>query len=255
VAHLVRRGGVIVALGESARADWLARGARRAVAIRHGSDPPPPGLAPPSRGEAVVFAGYIGPSKGVDVLLAAWRELRCEVELPLVLAGGADPPHDVWLDALLAEHAHGPNPPRWLGPVPGESDFEEVVARAAVVVLPYRRSSPASGVLVRAMRCGRAIVVTPVPAVDGVVRDGENGLVVPAEDPAALAAAVRRLLAEPETRDRLGTAAAATASERFSWAAHAAGLERAYAAAAESRRQRSGSSSAGQARSTSSPPA
>jgi glycosyltransferase involved in cell wall biosynthesis len=122
--------------------------------------------------------------------------------------------------------------------VAGEAAFRELIEGAAVVVLPYRRSSPASGILVRAMHAGRAIVATPVPAVEGVLHDEENALLVPREDAAALAAAIRRLLREPATRDRLGTSAAATAASRFTWSAHAAGLERAYDRAAEAATRR-----------------
>lgn len=233
VEWLLRRSAVVVVFGERAADDWRARGARDVLAIPHGGEPADRAPAPPSEGESILFAGYIGPGKGVDVLFGAWRELRDESPLPLVLAGAADPPNGVWLDQLLVSLGPGPGAPRRLGGVAGEAAFREIIERAAVVVLPYRRSSPASGILVRAMHAGRAIVATPVPAVEAVLRDEENALLVPREDAPALAAAIRRLLREPATRDRLGAAAAATAAARFTWGAHAAGLERAYDRAAE----------------------
>jgi glycosyltransferase involved in cell wall biosynthesis len=232
---LLARAGVLVVLGEKAAEERraAAAGPREIVVIRHGADPPAAGLAPPSRGESILFAGFIGPSKGVDVLVRAWAELRQDVSLPLVLAGPADPPNDVWLDSLTAPLVvdGAPNPPRVLGAVDGEADFAALIGSAAVVVLPYRHSSPASGILVRAMAAGRAIVATPTPAVSEVIRDGENGLVVPAGDPRALAEALRRLADDPALRDRLGAAAAATAAAEFRWEAQVDGLERAYARA------------------------
>ena len=52
------------------------------------------------------------------------------------------------------------------------------------------------------------MIATAVGGVPEVVRDGENGLLVPAGDPEALAAAIRRLLADDELRERLAAAAA-----------------------------------------------
>ena len=58
------------------------------------------------------------------------------------------------------------------------------------------------------------MIATSVGGVPEVVRDGENGLLVPPGDPAAFAAAIRRYFAEPELRARL-RAAAAPSVERF----------------------------------------
>lgn len=231
--RLLGQAGVLVVLGEAAARERRAQGVSRVLAIRHGSDPPGRELAPPSRGECVLFAGFVGPGKGVDVLLAAWRALRGDAGLPLVLAGAATPPNDAWLASQLTAGDSGPDAPRILGEIPDEREFQGLIERAAVVVLPYRRSSPASGILVRAMRAGRAIVATPVPAVEGLIEDGHSGLLVPPGDAGALAQAIRRLAGDPPLRDRLGAAAAATAARELTWQRHVAGLERAYAAAAE----------------------
>jgi len=58
------------------------------------------------------------------------------------------------------------------------------------------------------------VIATEVGGVPEVVRDGENGLLVPPGDPAALAAAIERFFAQPELRARLA-AAAAPSVERF----------------------------------------
>jgi glycosyltransferase involved in cell wall biosynthesis len=62
--------------------------------------------------------------------------------------------------------------------------------------------------VVEALAVGTPVLATAVGGVAEVVRDGENGLLVPAGDPAALAAALRRIVAEPGLRDRLAAAAA-----------------------------------------------
>ena len=58
--------------------------------------------------------------------------------------------------------------------------------------------------LLEAAAAGRAIVATDVPGCREIVRDGENGLLVPVRDARALAAAVAALAADPERRARMG---------------------------------------------------
>jgi glycosyltransferase involved in cell wall biosynthesis len=57
------------------------------------------------------------------------------------------------------------------------------------------------------MSYGRAVVASDVGGLRDLVRDGETGLVVPPRDPAALRAAIDRLLGDPALRARLGAAA------------------------------------------------
>jgi glycosyltransferase involved in cell wall biosynthesis len=233
---LLRRAGVVVVFGEAARSGWLAGGARRVEVIRHGGEPATDGAPPPSRGDSVLFAGFLNQGKGIDTLLKAWALIGEGTELPLVLAG--EPNDQAWFEETLSRFAGLVNPPRVLGPVPGEGAFQALIGRAAVVVLPYSYSSPASGVLVRAMSAGRAVIATPMPAMRDTVRDGENGLLVPVDDPPALAAAIVRLCGSPAERDRLGAAAAQTASGMFTWSSHVDGLEAIYREAGPAARRR-----------------
>jgi glycosyltransferase involved in cell wall biosynthesis len=147
------------------------------------------------------------------------------------VAGGPDSSEDTWVRRLSRGVSELPNAPRFLGMIAEERDFQRLFASAAVVVMPYRYSSPASGVLVRAMSAGRPVVATPVPAAREVVRDSENGLLVPIDDAGSLARALLHLCHHPEERDRLGAAAAETARLLFSWTTHVDGLEKAYDAA------------------------
>jgi glycosyltransferase involved in cell wall biosynthesis len=66
------------------------------------------------------------------------------------------------------------------------------------------------------MAAGVPVVATPVGGVPELVSDGETGLLVPPGDAQALAAGIRRLLAEPETARRLAANARAQVEERFS---------------------------------------
>jgi glycosyltransferase involved in cell wall biosynthesis len=228
VRMLIRRSGVLAVFGEEARRAWLAEGARHVEAIFPGSDPPTDERVPPSQGESVLFAGFLSPHKGLDTLLDAWSEVGGLTELPLLIAGAAEPAHERWAEELARRATALTNAPRFLGRVAEERAFQELFDRAAVVVLPYRFSSPVSGVLVRAMAAGRPVITTPVPAARASVLDGRNGMLVPAEDPDRLAEALLTLARSPDERDRLGAAARHTALERFSWNRYVEGLERAY---------------------------
>ena len=76
-------------------------------------------------------------------------------------------------------------------------------------------------VLLEAMAHGRPVVATPVGGTPELVTDGETGLLVPPRDPEALAAALRRVLDDPDLARRLGTAARARVAERFTAAEQA----------------------------------
>jgi glycosyltransferase involved in cell wall biosynthesis len=94
-------------------------------------------------------------------------------------------------------------------------DMADVLKSAQVVVLPsYREGLPK--VLLEAAACARAIVATDVPGCRDVVRDGDNGLLVPAKDGDALAAALARLLADADLRARLGARGRQIVAQEFS---------------------------------------
>ena len=77
-------------------------------------------------------------------------------------------------------------------------------ARCHLVCLPTYYGEGIPKVLIEAASCGCPIVATDAPGCREIVRDGENGLLVPARDAAALAAAIRRLLDDPGLRSRMG---------------------------------------------------
>jgi glycosyltransferase involved in cell wall biosynthesis len=97
-------------------------------------------------------------------------------------------------------------------------ELERLYARAAVVACPSRREG--FGVAcAEAMAHGRPVVASAVGGLLDLVMDGETGLLVPPRDPAALRAALERLLGDRELRLRLGAAGRERVRERFSWEA------------------------------------
>jgi glycosyltransferase involved in cell wall biosynthesis len=90
-------------------------------------------------------------------------------------------------------------------------------------------------VILEAMAAGRAVVATAVGGIPELVLEGRTGMLVPAGDPAALAAVVLTLLAEPERRLALGQAGQERARDSFGLEAHAAAVQDLYDEVLESR--------------------
>jgi 2-deoxystreptamine N-acetyl-D-glucosaminyltransferase/2-deoxystreptamine glucosyltransferase len=177
------------ALADEAR----ALGAAAVDVIPSGVDLPAT-IAPPADPPEVLYAGRLSPEKGIAELVEAAAGMR------LVVAG------DGPLRAQVPD-ALGFVPHHELGPL---------YARASVVACPSRREG--FGVAcAEAMAHERPVVASSVGGLLDLVVDGETGLLVPPGDVAALRAALVRLLADAELRQRLGAAGRARAAELLSW--------------------------------------
>jgi glycosyltransferase involved in cell wall biosynthesis len=95
------------------------------------------------------------------------------------------------------------------------TDTPEVLAALDVVVIPSH-SEARCRVLAEAMATGKPVVATRVGGIPEVLRHDVSGLLVPAHEPAALAAAVEKLLADAPLRERLAAAGLATAQSELS---------------------------------------
>lgn len=167
----------------------------------------------PSGTPRVLYAGRMLWSKGVGVLVEACEILRARgIAHELVLAGE---PHatnpDSIPQATLTAWARAGRA-RAIGRT---NAVPELMASSHVVVLAswYREGLPL--VLVEGAASGRALVTTDAPGCRDVVRDGVNGLVVPARNPSALADALAALLVDGERRRRLGARGRELVLERF----------------------------------------
>ncbi|NAZ86669.1 glycosyltransferase family 4 protein [Kineococcus indalonis] len=103
---------------------------------------------------------------------------------------------------------------------------EQLYGTAAVAVVPLVPNVHCSGLTatLEAMAVGLPVVTTRTAGMDDYVAHGRTGLLVPPGDPAALAAAVRELLADPQRAAEMGRRGAALVRERFSTARMAADL-------------------------------
>ena len=183
-----------------------------------------------------MFAGRLEGEKGLPVLLRAWRASGLPAsEVALLMVGdGPFRARAVATGALCPGGALGPEQVRSL------------YAGSDVVVLPSIQTrdflEPWGLIVNEAFHQGVPVIATTAvgAAAGGLVRDGRTGLVVPAGDAGALAAALRRLHDDPALRARLGAAAHAAVAEGHSHADWAAGMSRALAAAGVSRRPQGG---------------
>jgi L-malate glycosyltransferase len=94
------------------------------------------------------------------------------------------------------------------------TDLREYLAAADIFVLPSR-SEGFSNAIVEAMAASLPVVATNVGGNAEAVQDGITGFIVPSEDPAALSAAITRLLSDPSQAKTMGVAGKALAAENF----------------------------------------
>jgi glycosyltransferase involved in cell wall biosynthesis len=193
------------ALDDEARHSWWYRAPMEI--IPHGVDVQEP--APLPEDPSLLFFGRISHYKGLDVLLAAMPKVWESVPAAtLVIAGEGEIPASPALDdpRVTVRQEHVP-----------ESAVPGLYNDATAVVLPYRQASQ-SGVGSLAKTYGRASVVTNEGGLPELVSDG-SGLVVPSEDPAALANALIEVLTEPGRAAEMGAKASASAQADFGWKA------------------------------------
>ena len=154
----------------------------------------PDAVAEPDDPPHVLFVGRLSEEKGIEDFLDATDGIRRVIV-------GDGPLRSRVPDAV------GFVPPRALGPY---------YQRAAIVACPSRREG--YGVAAReALAHGRPVVATSVGGLVDAVDDGVTGFLVPPRDPAALRAAIERLLADAELRRTCGREARQRAQRRFSW--------------------------------------
>ncbi len=180
--------------------------ASRVMLVHHGLRMPPASPPATSGGPlSVLSVGTLYPHKGFEYLLDAFARLREEgLDFRGTIVGGG--PLEATLRERVARSGLGP-----FVTMTGALTQSEVFphyARARVFVLvaqpEWHWGIP--NVIIEALAAGNAVVTTRFGSVEELVKDGETGLLVPSRDPAALAAAIRRLAEDPALRARLALA-------------------------------------------------
>jgi glycosyltransferase involved in cell wall biosynthesis len=159
---------------------------------------------------AVGVVARLAPMKGHGDLLDAWAELPARSARARLLVAG-DGPERAALEAR-ARALGIESSVRWLGFC---ADVARVYPALDLLALASVRDEGASHAVLESMAHGIPAVVTRCGGLPELVLDGETGLVVPARDPRALAAALSKLIADPELRRAMGRAARARAAAHF----------------------------------------
>ena len=180
-------------------------------------------LGLPLEERLVVYTGGLYQGRGLEELITAIKGL----EAVLVVVGGTDESAATRLKSLAAEvgavnvRFEGHRPP---------AEIPLYLSAADVLAMPYSRRTVAPGgvttdymspiKMFEYMAAARPILATDLPVLHEVLRDGENALLVPPDDAAALADGLRRLLTDSALADRIARQARCDV-EAFTWDARA----------------------------------
>ncbi|HEX9118102.1 MAG TPA: glycosyltransferase family 4 protein [Anaerolineae bacterium] len=168
----------------------------------------------------VLYAGRAEVGKGLEELVAAARIIAdCAPDAPLRFVVAGDGPLLPKIQGLAVEQgvAGRFEFTGHIGPAQRER-LVRLYRTAGIFTLPSYHEGM-STVMLEAMAAGAPVVSTAVGGALEVIREGQNGLLVPPRDPQALAAALLSLWRDPAGRDALGAEARATVAARYSWPA------------------------------------
>ena len=166
-----------------------------------------PAPTPPAPPLKVAIVARMLWSKGVDLAVEAVRLARAEgAKVELTIHGAPDPSNPKAIpEATLKDWAARPGIV-WAGPT---RDIEAVWKAHHLCILPSRGGEGLPRTILEAASCGRPILTTDVPGCRSFVREGQDGMVVPAEDAAALARALLVFARAPGLAERMGANARA----------------------------------------------
>ncbi|MCI0400582.1 MAG: glycosyltransferase family 4 protein [Gammaproteobacteria bacterium] len=173
-------------------------------------------FSPSSEGKGaatVVLASRMLWDKGVREFVDAAQALRADgINARFVLVGETDAENPSAIKSHVLEQWQQGGVVEWWG---RRDDMPAVFKMAHIVCLPsYREGLPK--VLVEAAASGRPIVAADAPGCHEIVRDGENGFLVPARDSVALARALKHLIEDASLRKKMGERGRMLAVTEFS---------------------------------------
>jgi alpha-maltose-1-phosphate synthase len=165
---------------------------------------------------SVVFVGRITRQKGVPVLLRAAAHLDPDVQLVLC-AGAPDTPElGAEVAGLVEELRKTRAGVIWLSGMLSKREVIQLLSHSTLFACPSVYE-PLGIVNLEAMACGTAVVASKVGGIPEVVADGETGLLVPPDDPDALAESINALTRDRDRAKAMGTAGRERAQSQFDW--------------------------------------
>lgn len=179
----------------------------------------------PDEGRLALFFGKIERYKGLDLLAAAWAQVRTP-DARLAIVGTC--PDRAYAQEVRQAFASFPEsrPAEWRDRFVPNEEAALWLQAADVVVMPYRHIYQ-SGVVFLCLRFGVPIVATDVGSLADYI-DAHSGIMAPKDNAPAFAAALDRFFAEPQRFDRADIAARAA---KYRWDRQCAAITRLYAGA------------------------
>jgi len=226
-AALRQEATLIVCVAEHIRMALISRGfpAAKLKVICYGIEPETDGDPVPSTERPyLLFVGRFVEKKGIGYLLDAMRMLESEgAAVDLVLIG------DGPMAEVLKQQSKGVRSARFLGWLSNQ-EVRRAMRGALAVCVPSvaARAGDSEGlpnVVIEGMAAAVPVIGSDHGGIGEAVEHDRTGFLVPPANPAAIAAAARRLLGDPTLRSRMGLAARAAAAEHFSAVAQSRILE------------------------------
>ena len=168
----------------------------------------------PSGEPVVLLAGRLLRSKGIPEFVEAARRIRGDgIRARFVIVGEPylDNPDSIQPQELVDWQKEGV-----IETWGWHDDMAEIIAQASIVCLPTTYKEGLPRLLVEAGACGRPVVTTDIPGCRMVVRNGENGQMIPPGDISALVASLKTLLDNPTLRQKMGARGREIVEQEFS---------------------------------------
>lgn len=160
---------------------------------------------------SILFFGRIVKYKGLDIFLESLKLLEKKGRIPqATIAGPGDlAPYSSALATVKSVKVIN----RYIS----DEEVRELLSGAEIIVMPYKEATQ-SAVAALALAAGKVVVATRVGALEEVLKDSYNSILVPPNNSTALAIALERLLNDTSLRQRLAFNASKTAKESLNWA-------------------------------------
>ena len=173
---------------------------------------PAPPLALPLTRPIIPYIGQLTVRKCYDLVIEAMPAIVARFPQASFVFVTHNPEQRANLQRMAAERGVEPNL-HFLGTI---SEEEKLALLRASDVLPFPSRYEGFGLpLLEGMAAGVPVISTNIPVVNEIVRDGENGLLIPYDDTAALARAMLDVLEQPELRARLVAGGARSMADSF----------------------------------------
>ena len=162
----------------------------------------------------LLYVGRIVPVKGLHVLLESLRYLKQSTRLVIVGPIGDFKYYQEILEHIERENEKGKHKITYLGTV-SEGELMKIYRKASIFILPsFWEAFPV--VILEALSCETPVITTPVGENSEVVRNFENGILVPVNNPLRLAEAINFMLDNKDKRTEMGRKGRELVIKKFS---------------------------------------